>query len=848
VRLLICILSLILPGIALAQNAPAPQRRVALVIGNANYPGGALATAANDAGLIAQTLEAAGFDVVGARDLDQDNLRRSFRDFLEKARSSGPNSVAFIYLSGYGLQLEGENYFVPIDARISQPADVVAQAIRVSDYVRPLAALGLGATVVVLDVARPYPFQTASIQVAGGLALTEPEAGVLFAYSAAPDTVAPDAIGSYGAYAQALAEMMREGGLPINDVFDRVRLRVNEITKGGQIPWHSSHIDTAFVLFERSAEAPPPPIAIEERATYRRRPIRDFAADEAYIAALDRDTISAYIEFLDAYPDHPMARRVRAIVAARREAITWHRTRNIDTPEAYWSYLDRYPRGRHAPEARSRLAYLRALLGPPPTFTVVDYDVPPPPPEEYVYIERRVLVFDDPVFAFAPPPPPPIFFLAPPPPYFILPPPPPVAIFAFALPIPIYQPVPVWVRPPVFVAPPPPNNIIFNNIHNTVVINNTTNIVTITNPQGQTTTLKPQPVTSTGTPNAGVASIGPSLPPSMAQKASLPQPNPASGPGQPPSGAAITPPVGQPLPGTKGLPLPVAVPIPKSPTSPNALVPNTKQPLAKASPPAMQPLIGQPNLKQAAPTPPPGSPLNKTNLPPSNGAVAGTPLAAQINTPKPLVARPQETMTPNSKGSTPRQSQLPPSTKARPDSAKGAALELQREQLRQRQIEQQRQQELQRQRQAEAQRQREQQRQREAVEQRRGVEQQRQQELQRQRQAEAQRQREQQRQREAVEQRRDVEQQRQQELQRQRQADAQRQREQQRQSEAVEQRRGVEQQRQQELQRQRQADAQRQREQQRQLDLQRQQQRQQQPKPSAPRMDCGHPGQPACPR
>ena len=64
---------------------------IALVVGNAGYQAGALTTPANDAGLIAQTLQAAGFDVVGARDLDQDGLRRAFRDFLEKATNAGPD-------------------------------------------------------------------------------------------------------------------------------------------------------------------------------------------------------------------------------------------------------------------------------------------------------------------------------------------------------------------------------------------------------------------------------------------------------------------------------------------------------------------------------------------------------------------------------------------------------------------------------------------------------------------------------------------------------------------------------------------------------------------------------------
>src|SRR5690349_22213913 len=100
--------------LASAPNAEPMEKRIALVIGNSGYQTGALATAANDAGLIAQTLQAAGFDVVGARDLDQDSLRRAFRDFHQKADQSGPNTVAFIYLGGYRRQLEGVNYFVSV--------------------------------------------------------------------------------------------------------------------------------------------------------------------------------------------------------------------------------------------------------------------------------------------------------------------------------------------------------------------------------------------------------------------------------------------------------------------------------------------------------------------------------------------------------------------------------------------------------------------------------------------------------------------------------------------------------------------------------------------------------------
>src|SRR5262249_29368318 len=233
------------------QAGPPPagggQKRIAVVVGNSAYQAAPLKTAANDAGLIAQTLQAAGFDVVGARDLDQESMRRALRDFLDKAQASGPDTAAFIYLSGYGVQYEGENYFVPIDAKLARAADVPVETVRMSDYTRPLAGMNnLKADIVVLDGGRANPFAKSGPPLAGRLALVDAEPGTLIAFNAAPGTVAPDGDGPYGAYAQALAEMIRDGGLQAVDIFNRVRLRVNETTKGAEIPWQSANIKSSF--------------------------------------------------------------------------------------------------------------------------------------------------------------------------------------------------------------------------------------------------------------------------------------------------------------------------------------------------------------------------------------------------------------------------------------------------------------------------------------------------------------------------------------------------------------------------------------------------------------------------
>ena len=230
-------------------GAAASEKRFALVVGNASYKAKALATPVNDAALIAQTLQAAGFDVMGARDLDEDLLRQTFRDFTESVAKAGPDAVAAVYFAGYGLQFEGENYLVPIDANITEASDVPVRALRLSELMHALAALHSKSTFIILDVARASPFVLPGQ--AGGLAWVEPEANMLIAFNAAPGTVAPDVAGGYGPYAKALAEMIREGNLTPANLFDRVRLRVNELTKGAQVPWDASKIETQFKFFER---------------------------------------------------------------------------------------------------------------------------------------------------------------------------------------------------------------------------------------------------------------------------------------------------------------------------------------------------------------------------------------------------------------------------------------------------------------------------------------------------------------------------------------------------------------------------------------------------------------------
>jgi uncharacterized caspase-like protein len=410
-------------------DAPAAQNpRIALVVGEESYPDQTLATSANDAGLVAQVLQAAGFDVVGARDLDEKSIRTALRDFLTRANAAGPNMQAFVYLAGRAVQFEGDNFFVPVDAQIAHGADVPIEAVRLTDFTHALASAPGLARIVVVDGARANPYARAGAPLAGGLALVDPEAGELLAFNASPGSIAADEAGPYGVYAKTLAGAMRQGGVAIEDIFAQTRLAVNEATGGAQLPWSASKLTAPYYIFERAADAPPPS-ARADLAEVSRRPIKSFSKNDAYAAAVQRDTLRGYQDFLAAYPDSAQARRVRAILAGRREALFWRRSLERNSPHAYWTYLRRYPRGPHAGEADERLARLSAREEPPDDFAPEAYsDLPPPPRDELVYADRPYYVFVGP--DYGPPPPPPSYFyeeedddwrdLPPPPPPTIL--------------------------------------------------------------------------------------------------------------------------------------------------------------------------------------------------------------------------------------------------------------------------------------------------------------------------------------------------------------------------------------------------------------------------------------------
>src|SRR5262245_4447750 len=430
----------------------AAQQRIALVIGNAAYQRGPLQTSLADGGLVAEALTSIGFEIVEGADVNANDMRRLFGEFLAKLNAAGPDAIAFIYYNGYAIQFEGDNYLIPVDAQLNRDSEIAFQGIRLFDLLRPLADAPAMTKIVVLDAAHPLPFQIQGGQLARGLGAIEAAPGLLVAFSSAPGTVAEDGPGPYGPYATAIAEMVREPGLDIDTLFARIRLRTNEATNGVQTPWEVSQLQQVAVLVPGQPAAPlptaqgflaAPQTQVGAPVARRRappRPIQDIGPEEAYAYAVEQDDLPTYSEYVRIYPDSPYTPRVWAMIRARREALLWRHALLENTPEAYWTYAERYPDGMYVFDARRRLRRLSAGDRPPPGWRMRMYDDIPMPlagePSRFITV--------------LPPAPPPRRYLAPPPAFLVsLPPPPPPSPGGGGL----------WRRDqpvmPTIIAPPP---------------------------------------------------------------------------------------------------------------------------------------------------------------------------------------------------------------------------------------------------------------------------------------------------------------------------------------------------------------------------------------------------------
>lgn len=253
-RLLVATLLLLLAQGLLAQGgtpAAGPGgKRLALVIGNAAYPSAPLKNPVNDARAMARTLKELGFEVVLRENIGQRDMAAVVRQF---GASISPGSTTLFYFAGHGMQVKGRNYLVPVDADIQLEDEVPYATIDVSLVLDKMEVGKSAINLVILDACRNNPFARRFRSSATGLAQMDAPVGTLIAFATAPGSVAQDGSGANGVYTQHLLESIATPGLPVEQMFKRVRIGVAKATHDSQIPWESSSMKGDFVF----REAPP---------------------------------------------------------------------------------------------------------------------------------------------------------------------------------------------------------------------------------------------------------------------------------------------------------------------------------------------------------------------------------------------------------------------------------------------------------------------------------------------------------------------------------------------------------------------------------------------------------------
>lgn len=242
-------------GVRTAPPAPA-ERRVALVIGNGAYKSAPLKNPVGDAEAVAASLRQLRYEVTLRQNTSLVDLIESLREFSVRAATS---SVRLLFYAGHGIQAKGRNYLLPVDAVPQSEDEIAAKAADVGEFIDRLGAIKHGLNIVVLDSCRVNPFAGGVIVgpdgrrlkfrgvTPAGLAPLDAPVGTLVAFSTAPNGVALDSpAGAHSVYAKHLLAHLQTPGLPVEQLFKRVRIGVAEETQRVQVPWESSSLTTEF--------------------------------------------------------------------------------------------------------------------------------------------------------------------------------------------------------------------------------------------------------------------------------------------------------------------------------------------------------------------------------------------------------------------------------------------------------------------------------------------------------------------------------------------------------------------------------------------------------------------------
>jgi uncharacterized caspase-like protein len=236
VKSLIGLLGVLGCAASLLAGGPAEARRVALVIGNADYKVGPLQNPLNDAAAVANAIEKMGFDkVVLRQNLGIEGFRAAL---MEMSREATGAEQGVLYFAGHGVEAGGRNFLIPVDAVLARQSDLDLQAIALDTVIGQLGGV-TGLKLVILDACRTnaFPLAGTTRKVGRGLARIEPENNMLVVYASKEGTTADDGVGrKHSPFSAALLKHIASPNLEVRLLFGRVRDEVVHLTRHAAEP------------------------------------------------------------------------------------------------------------------------------------------------------------------------------------------------------------------------------------------------------------------------------------------------------------------------------------------------------------------------------------------------------------------------------------------------------------------------------------------------------------------------------------------------------------------------------------------------------------------------------------
>jgi uncharacterized caspase-like protein len=223
------------------------EKKTALIIGNSSYQNGPLKNAVNDAYDMAATLGGKGFKVILKLNATRVDMRNAIREFGNEINSGG---VGLFYYSGHGIQVDGVNYLIPVDADIELKAEVPEECISANAVLKVMEYSKNRINVIILDACRNNPFRSFTRSDEKGISKMDPPAGAkqgsIVAFATAPGSVASDGETRNGLYTSKLLKYINVPGLTLEEVFKKARIDVLQESAGSQTPWENNSLTGDF--------------------------------------------------------------------------------------------------------------------------------------------------------------------------------------------------------------------------------------------------------------------------------------------------------------------------------------------------------------------------------------------------------------------------------------------------------------------------------------------------------------------------------------------------------------------------------------------------------------------------